>query len=113
MHTTMRVQPPRFVVLYKDTRLPCFNPSTSSLLRQVRDRLFHVFRGHVRMTRASMLDGVLQLRDACVHMRIFPCLQGMLQGRIRTGQEWPHMTLFAMVRGFLSELDGILAVLVL
>ncbi len=36
----------------------CFNPSTSSLLRQVRDRLFHVFRGHVRMARAPMLNGM-------------------------------------------------------
>ena len=113
MHTTMRVQPPRFVVLYKDTRLLCFNPSTSSLLRQVRDRLFHMFRGHVRMTRASMLDGMLQLRDAGIHVRILPCLQRMLQGRIRTGQEWPNMTLFAMVRGFLGELDRLLAMLVL
>ena len=64
------------------------------------------------MPRAPMLNGMFQLRDCGVHMRILPRLESMLHGRFRTGQERPHMTLLAMVCGFLGELDRFLAMLV-
>ncbi len=64
------------------------------------------------MPRAPMLNSMFELRDRGVHMRILPCLERMLHGCFRTGQEWSHMTLFAMVRSFLGELDRFLAMLV-
>lgn len=60
-----------------------------------------------------MLDGMFQLCDPCIQMRILAGLQRMLHGRFRASQEWTRMTLFAMVSGFLGKLDGILTMLIL
>ena len=39
------------------------------------DRLFSVFRRHVRMTSFPMLNGLFEFPDPCVHMRSLAGLQ--------------------------------------
>ena len=89
------------------------NPPTSLLLRQVHHRLFRMFRRYVRMTRASMLNGLFQLRDACVRMRILAGLQRMLQRGFCIAHDGLGMPLFPMGYRVFRELDGVLTVLVL
>jgi hypothetical protein len=86
--------------------------SCLSILQQVHDSDFCVFRGDVGMARFPMLNGRIQMCDPFVHMRIIrPYILGMLPRGFCMDQEFLDVTLFAMVHGFYRVIDGVLAVL--
>jgi hypothetical protein len=76
------------------------------------DRFFGMFGCHIGVTGLAMLDGLLEMLDPFIHMRILPGRPGMLECFLSMVHQDIGMPLFAMRHSFLGMFQGFTHMLV-